>query len=129
MNKSFGTKFGKIVSNIIFMIFFAAAVTMTVLSLVARAQLTAQLGEAKKLSNELFELESEKRKLLIEIESRVDLAEVEEKARNSLGMQTPYPLQKQSICTGTETVFSRDRTTEDISNDRISSFTEYFGLA
>lgn len=129
MNKSIGVKFRKTVSTVMIVFFFTAAVLMTILSLVARAQLTAQLGEAKKLANELSVLESEKRKLLIDIESRVDLAEVEEKAKNSLGMQTPNPWQKQSICTGTESIFTRERQSKDISDERISSFTEYFGLA
>lgn len=88
----------------LFAVFGTVTVVILILSLILRAKLTKRQAEFYELKAELHEIESESRRLMIELEERTDLAETEAYARNVLGMQTPYPWQRQSLDDGEEFV-------------------------
>lgn len=68
---------------------FACAAVLVVFALMAQIQLTTVSNEAAILETQLAELKVEQTKLLIGYESAFNLAEIEEYAINSLGMQKP----------------------------------------
>ncbi len=125
MNKNPDKSFRKTTTKLLAIAFVAITVLLLVLSLVMRAELLRIVGDAKKLSDELSELESEGRRLKIALESKTDLADIEDKAKSELGMQPLSPWQKQTIDTDIGDNY------ELIGNDEdkgISSVTEYFGF-
>lgn len=67
----------------------ALAAVMVVLFLMARIQLTEVTDMSAQLESQLVELESEQNRLRIEYESAFNLAEIEEYATTTLGMQKP----------------------------------------
>lgn len=122
-------KFRSFASKLIISVFVAATVLMLVTGLVMRAELTAKNAEANALKAELSELSSEKRKLMIELETQTDLAEIEDYAKNVLGMQMPSPWQRRIISTNGDNIYEPcSNSNRDEAEDWISSFTEYFGL-
>ena len=66
-----------------------AAACLLIKTLFVRIELTEQNDINVELEAQLNELEEEKRRLQIEYESQIDLAELEERAENELGMQKP----------------------------------------
>lgn len=129
LNNKSEEKFRSFASKVIISVFVAATVLMLVTGLVMRAELTGKIGEVEALKAELSELSSEKRKLRIELETQTDLALIEDYAKNVLGMQTPSPWQKRIISTSGDNIYEPCSDTErDMTEDWISSFTEYFGL-
>lgn len=66
---------------------FGFAAVLLVFSLLGRIQLMQTSDEAAALSNRLLELQEEQSILLIEYESTFNLMEIEEYAKNTLGMQ------------------------------------------
>ena len=98
-----------------------------------RAELTEVKGENSKLSTQLGELDDEKRRLEIELEESTDLAQIEDYARNVLGMQPPESGQIVPIDTAGEDhgeliSDSDDSEPDETTEDWISSLPEYFGL-
>lgn len=68
---------------------FAVAAVLLVLSLMARAQLSAASETVTGLESRIAELQEEQDKLLIGYESAFNLTEIEDYAINELGMQKP----------------------------------------
>jgi cell division protein FtsL len=66
---------------------FGIAAVLLVFSLMGRVQLVMASDEASALSAQLSELREDQSRLLISYESTFDLNEVEEYAKNTLGMQ------------------------------------------
>jgi cell division protein FtsL len=66
---------------------FGLAAVLLVFSLMGRVQLVEASDEAATLSGQLSELQEEQSRLLISYESTFDLNEVDEYAKNTLGMQ------------------------------------------
>ena len=79
-----------------------AAACLLIKTLFVRIELTQQNDINVELEAQLNELEEEKRRLQIEYESQIDLAELEEKAENELGMQKPNGSQTIEIDTDTQ---------------------------
>lgn len=79
-----------------------AAACLLIRTLFVRIELTEQNDINVELEAQLNELEEEKRRLQIEYESQIDLAELEEKAENELGMQKPNGSQTIEIDTDTQ---------------------------
>lgn len=68
---------------------FVAAIVMLVFCLVARIEFTTIAAEAAELQAQVNELTDENSRLTIKYESALNLAEVEDYAVNTLGMQRP----------------------------------------
>ena len=68
---------------------FVVAIVMLVLCLVARIEFTTLAAEAAELQSQVNELTEENSRLTIKYESALNLAEVEDYAVNTLGMQRP----------------------------------------
>ena len=68
---------------------FAAAAVLCVLGITAQVQLFSLSGESLALEQRAAELQEERDKLRISYESAFNLAEIEDYATNSLGMQKP----------------------------------------
>ena len=79
-----------------------AAACLLIKSLFVRIELTEQNDINVELEAQLNELEEEKRRLQIEYESQIDLAELEDRAENELGMQKPNGSQTIEIDTDTQ---------------------------
>lgn len=79
-----------------------AAACLLIKTLFVRIELTEQNDINVELEAQLNELEEEKRRLQIEYESQIDLAELEERAENELGMQKPNGSQTIEIDTDTQ---------------------------
>ena len=79
-----------------------AAACLLIKTLFVRIELTEQNDINVELEAQLNELEEEKRRLQIEYESQIDLAELEERAGNELGMQKPNGSQTIEIDTDTQ---------------------------
>lgn len=68
---------------------FAIAAVLLIVSLMARISLTTVSAECVKMEQSIAALEASRSKLLIAYESAFNLAEIEEYAIDSLGMQKP----------------------------------------
>lgn len=79
-----------------------AAACLLIKTLLVRIELTEQNDINVELEAQLNELEEEKRRLQIEYESQIDLAELEDRAENELGMQKPNGSQTIEIDTDTQ---------------------------
>lgn len=79
-----------------------AAACLLIKTLFVRIELTQQNDINVELEAQLNELEEEKRRLQIEYESQIDLAELEDRAENELGMQKPNGSQTIEIDTDTQ---------------------------
>lgn len=79
-----------------------AAACLLIKTLFVRIELTEQNDINVELEAQLNELEEEKRRLQIEYESLIDLAELENRAKNELGMQKPNGSQTIEIDTDTQ---------------------------
>ena len=79
-----------------------AAACLLIKTLFVRIELTEQNDINVELEAQLNELEEEKRRLQIEYESQIDLAELEDRAENELGMQKPSGSQTVEIDTDTQ---------------------------
>lgn len=79
-----------------------AAACLLIKTLFVRIELTEQNDINVELEAQLNELEEEKRRLQIEYESQIDLAELEDRAENELGMQKPNGSQTIEIDTDTQ---------------------------
>lgn len=79
-----------------------AAACLLIKTLFVRIELTEQNDINVELEAQLNELEEEKRRLQIKYESQIDLAELEDRAENELGMQKPNGSQTIEIDTDTQ---------------------------
>lgn len=79
-----------------------AAACLLIKTLFVRIELTEQNDINVELEAQLNELEEENRRLQIEYESQIDLAELEDRAENELGMQKPNGSQTIEIDTDTQ---------------------------
>ena len=89
----------RIILNLLTVIIICA---LLVKSLILRIELTAVCDANVKAEQQLAELNEEQRKLQIEYEISIDLKEIDEYARNELGMQKPSPGQTVRIETETQ---------------------------
>ena len=71
------------------MLGFVIAVAMLVFCLIARIEFTTVSAEAAELQSQLNQLTEDNSRLTIKYESALNLAEVEDYAVNTLGMQRP----------------------------------------
>lgn len=90
------------VSAILTVLLAIAVACMLIKTLFVRIELTKQNDINVELEAQLSELEEEKRRLQIGYESQIDLAELEDKAENELGMQKPDGSQIREIDTDTQ---------------------------
>ena len=79
-----------------------AAACLLIKTLFVRIELTEQNDINVELEAQLNELEEEKRRLQIKYESQIDLAELEDRAEDELGMQKPNGSQTIEIDTDTQ---------------------------
>lgn len=80
----------------------AAVACLMVKTLFVRIELTEQNDINVELESQLSTLDEENRRLKIEYESHIDLAELEKEAENELGMQKPDGSQIRKIDTDTK---------------------------
>lgn len=80
----------------------AAVACLMVKTLFVRIELTKQNDINVELEAQLSMLEEEKRRLMIEYESHIDLGDLERIAENELGMQKPDASQIRKIDTDTQ---------------------------
>lgn len=90
------------VSGVLMAILAASVACLLIGTLLVRIELTKQNDINVELEEKLAELTEEKRRLRIEYESMIDLADLEEKAENELGMQKPDGSQIKEIDTDTQ---------------------------
>ena len=102
------------------MLGFVIAVAMLVFCLIARIEFTTVSAEAAELQSQLNQLTEDNSRLTIKYESALNLAEVEDYAVNTLGMQRPTTAAGSGCCqycrdeltttTGAEHVEQSERT-------------------
>lgn len=95
-------KFRLSVSIVLMTLLAAAVACLMIKTLFARIELTKQNDMNVELESQLSTLEEEKRRLMIEYESHIDLSELERIAENELGMQKPDASQIRKIDTDTQ---------------------------
>lgn len=95
-------KFRLSVSIVLTALLAAAVACLMIKTLFVRIELTKQNDINVELEAQLSMLEEEKRRLMIEYESHIDLAELEKEAENELGMQKPDGSQIRKIDTDTK---------------------------
>lgn len=98
-------------------------------SLILRVDLTAVCDANVKAEQQLAELNEEQRKLQIEYEKSIDFEEIDEYARQELGMQKPSPCQTVEIYTETSdraVVLENSENTDDELEKLIGCIKEYF---
>lgn len=95
-------KFRLDVSIVLTALLAAAMACLMIKTLFVRIELTEQNDINVALKSELSELNDENRRLRIEYESHIDLAELEQIAENELGMQKPDASQIRKIDTNTQ---------------------------
>ena len=100
--KKSSDKFRLNVSAALTALLAVAAACLLIKTLFVRIELTQQNDINVELEAQLNELEEEKRRLQIEYESQIDLAELEDRAENELGMQKPNGSQTIEIDTDTQ---------------------------
>ena len=100
--KKSSDKFRPNVSAALTALLAIAAACLLIKTLFVRIELTEQNDINVELEAQLNELEEEKRRLQIEYESQIDLAELEDRAENELGMQKPNGSQTIEIDTDTQ---------------------------
>ena len=100
--KKSSDKFRLNVSTALTALLAIAAACLLIKTLFVRIELTEQNDINVELEAQLNELEEEKRRLQIEYESQIDLAELEDRAENELGMQKPNGSQTIEIDTDTQ---------------------------
>lgn len=94
--------FRKAISSFLTVLMSAAVVFMLIKGIFIRIELTKQNDINVRLEQKLSSLEEENRRLSIRYESQIDLAELEEYAKNELGMQKPSITQIKKIDTETQ---------------------------
>lgn len=99
-----------------------------IFSLIMKAKLTEKQGELQSLAEESARLDDEIRRLKIELETECDYEDIENRARNELGMQEPAQWQKQSISTDKDDGYELYGNDNADAAEGISSLTEYFGF-
>lgn len=102
VKKKSSDKFRLNVSAALTALLAIAAACLLIKTLLVRIELTEQNDINVELEAQLNELEEEKRRLQIEYESQIDLAELEDRAENELGMQKPNGSQTIEIDTDTQ---------------------------
>lgn len=95
-------KFRLSVSIVLTALLAAAVACLMVKTLFVRIELTKQNDINVELEAQLSMLEEEKRRLMIEYESHIDLGDLERIAENELGMQKPDASQIRKIDTDTQ---------------------------
>lgn len=95
-------KFRLSVSIVLTALLAAAVACLMVKTLFVRIELTKQNDINVELEAQLSMLEEEKRRLMIEYESHIDLGDLEKIAENELGMQKPDASQIRKIDTDTQ---------------------------
>ena len=95
-------KFGLSVSIVLTALLAAAVACLMIKTLFVRIELTKQNDINVELEAQLSMLEEEKRRLMIEYESHIDLGDLEKIAENELGMQKPDASQIRKIDTDTQ---------------------------
>ncbi len=95
-------KFRLSVSIVLTALLAAAVACLMVKTLFVRIELTKQNDINVELEAQLSMLEEEKRRLMIEYESHIDLSKLEKIAENELGMQKPDASQIRKIDTDTQ---------------------------
>lgn len=101
---------------------------MLIKSLILRIELTAACDANVKAEQQLAEMNEEQRRLQIEYEKSIDLEEIDEYARNALGMQKPSPGQTVKIDTETRdraVVLEDSENTDDELEKLIGCIKEY----
>ncbi len=94
--------FRRVISSFLTVLLSAAAVLMLIKGIFIRIELTRQNDVNVRLEQQLGSLLEENRRLSIRYESQIDLAELEEYAKNELGMQKPGITQTKKIDTETQ---------------------------
>lgn len=95
-------KFRLSVSIVLTALLAAAVACLMIKTLFVRIELTKQNDINVELEAQLSMLEEEKRRLMIEYESHIDLGDLERIAENELGMQKPDASQIRKIDTDTQ---------------------------
>ena len=95
-------KFRLSVSIVLTALLAAAVACLMIKTLFVRIELTKQNDINVELEAQLSMLEEEKRRLMIEYESHIDLGDLEKIAENELGMQKPDASQIRKIDTDTQ---------------------------
>lgn len=90
------------VSIVLTALLAAAVACLMIKTLFVRIELTKQNDINVELEAQLSMLEEEKRRLMIEYESHIDLGDLEKIAENELGMQKPDASQIRKIDTDTQ---------------------------
>ena len=108
-----------------------AAAFLVVIAILAQAQMVGISSKSVALQQELTQLEEQQAKLRIAYESAFNMAEIEDYAIHSLGMQKPRADQIYYIDTSSPdkaaVIASSERTGfVDRVSDRLSGFAEYF---
>lgn len=112
---------------------YALAGALLVLVLMEYVQLTAISDQSAQLQNELAELQTEEARLLIDYESTFNLTEIEEYARNELGMVSASSSQRHYLETDIQdkaVVLKEPEAEEGFlggAKQFLSSILEYFG--
>ena len=94
--------FRAFISGFLTLLLTAAIVLMLIKTLFIRIELTRQNDINVSLERELSELKEENRRLSIRYESLIDLTELEDYAKNELGMKKPDISQIKKIDTETQ---------------------------
>ncbi len=94
--------FRRVISSLLTVLLSAAAVLMLIKGIFIRIELTRQNDVNVRLEQQLSGLLEENRRLSIRYESQIDLAGLEEYAKNELGMQKPGITQTKKIDTETQ---------------------------
>ncbi len=100
--RGFPSRARKAFSAVLLLILALAAAILSIELLMYRAALTEQNNVNVMLEEELEELNEENRHLAIEYEQMIDLGELEEYAKNELGMCTAVQKQAEIIKTETQ---------------------------
>lgn len=128
MNKRSDTRFRAITAKALYALLAVATVLTVIFSLIMKAKLTEKQGELQSLAEESARLDDEIRRLKIELETECDYEDIENRARNELGMQEPAQWQKQSISTDKDDGYELYGNDNADAAEGISSLTEYFGF-
>ena len=118
--------------TVLYVLGFAIAAALLVMVLLEYVQLTAISDETGSLRSELAELQTERSRLLIDYESTFNLTEIEEYARNELGMVSVSGSQRHYLDTDLEdkAVVLKDPETEEgflgSAKQFLHSILEYF---
>ena len=113
-------------SKVLIIFFSVLSAVIFVALLAAKIELAKAADENAELSAELSELKAENIRLRLQYESQIDLPELEEYAKNSLGMQKPGYADIKEIYTENcdKAVILKDSTKTD-ADKLVSSIMEY----